>query len=85
MTEHIIFIDKMMGSGHATTVAIPVSGLPSEVARPLLRQKCKPKGRIIRKQRLHEIKRFLYRYDDKDVAEFIELDECLTSELNRKS
>lgn len=82
MTERIIFIDQMMGNGCATTVAIPVSGLPSELARPLLRQEFRPRGRIIRKPRLLETKRLLYQYDSKDEAEFMEIDECLTPAVN---
>lgn len=85
MTERLVFIDQTMGNSCATTVAIPVSELPSELARTLLRQESRPRGRIIRKPRLLETKRLLYQYDSKDEAEFMEIDECLTPAANLKN
>lgn len=75
MAERVIFLDYLVAEGRPAIVAIPVSELPRELAKPLLRQMHKPKGRIIRKPRLLEAHRLLYKYNVKDEIDFTEIDD----------
>lgn len=74
--ERIIFLEHMVSEGRQVLVAIPLSKLPSGLVRPLLRQQYKPTGRIIRKPKLLEAHRLLYKYNDKDEIDFVEIDEA---------